>query len=85
MRTGQTERLGIGLAGKKSGPVLEIRDLSVSYQVNDALSLVVGGENIFNVYPKQQDPGNTDTGGVWDAVQMGFSGAFYFARVSVKI
>ena len=32
MRTGQTERLDIGLAGTTAGPVLEIRDLSVSYQ-----------------------------------------------------
>ena len=32
MRTGQTERLDIGLAGSTVGPVLEIRDLSVSYQ-----------------------------------------------------
>ena len=32
MRTGQTDRLDIGPAGRTSGPVLEIRDLSVSYQ-----------------------------------------------------
>jgi len=32
VRTGQTERLDIGLADKTTGPVLEIRDLSVSYQ-----------------------------------------------------
>jgi len=32
VRTGQTERLDTGLAGRTSGPVLEIRDLSVSYQ-----------------------------------------------------
>ncbi len=32
MRTGQTERLDLGVAGKTTGPVLEIRDLSVSYQ-----------------------------------------------------
>jgi peptide/nickel transport system ATP-binding protein len=32
VRTGQTERLGIDLADVTTGPVLEVRDLSVSYQ-----------------------------------------------------
>jgi len=32
VRTGQTDRLDIGPAGKWTGPVLEVRDLSVSYQ-----------------------------------------------------
>ena len=30
--------------------------------------------DIFDVYPTQQDT-ETETGGLWDAVQMGFSGA----------
>jgi peptide/nickel transport system ATP-binding protein len=32
VRTGETERLDFGPAGQTTGPVLEIRDLSVSYQ-----------------------------------------------------
>jgi iron complex outermembrane receptor protein len=37
---------------------------------------------LFNIYPDQQDEqGNTEAGGYWDAVQMGFNGAYYYARL----
>jgi iron complex outermembrane recepter protein len=42
--------------------------------------LSVGGNNIFNIYPDQQDD-CVETGGYWDAVQMSFSGAYYYARL----
>ena len=58
-------------------------DLAVGVQFNPNLNLTVGAANIANVYP---DPQNTDTetGGTWDAVQMGFSGALYFAKLGFK-
>ncbi len=59
-------------------------DVSLSYQLSDNTSFTVGGNNIFNRYPTQQDT-ETETGGLWDAVQMGFSGAFYFARLNFKL
>jgi iron complex outermembrane recepter protein len=59
-------------------------DLSVGYRMSDRLRITIGSANLFNVYPTQQDT-ETESGGVWDAVQMGFSGAFYFARLSVKL
>lgn len=59
-------------------------DLSVSYRITNRSRLVIGAANLFNVYPAQQDT-ETETGGTWDAVQMGFSGTFYFARVSLKM
>ena len=31
------------------------------------------------------DGTETETGGLWDAVQMGSSGAFYFARLRVRM
>ena len=58
-------------------------DLSLGYRLSRNISVTVGGANIFNRYPTQQDT-ETETGGLWDAVQMGFSGAFYFARMGVK-
>ena len=58
-------------------------DLSVGYSLKH-FTFTIGGVNILNVYPDKNDPGLTESGGIWDAVQMGFSGAFYFARVGFK-
>ncbi|WP_298540586.1 TonB-dependent receptor [uncultured Aquimarina sp.] len=55
-------------------------DLTVGYKLTDQLKLTIGGNNITNEYPDQQDD-LTEAGGYWDAVQMGFSGAFYYARL----
>jgi iron complex outermembrane receptor protein len=59
-------------------------DFSLGYQLANGAHLTLGAANLFNVYPTQQDT-ETETGGTWDAVQMGFSGAFYFARLSVRM
>ncbi len=59
-------------------------DASATYRLSRNLSFTVGGDNLFNRYPTQQDT-ETETGGLWDAVQMGFAGAFYYARLSFKI
>ncbi|WP_268846013.1 TonB-dependent receptor [Flavobacterium aestivum] len=59
-----------------------ITDLTVGYQITKELKLTVGSNNLFNVYPdKQDETGNTEAGGYWDAVQMGFNGAYYYARL----
>jgi iron complex outermembrane recepter protein len=57
-------------------------DASVSYRLSRTAGLTLGGTNLLNRYPTQQDT-ETETGGLWDAVQMGTSGAFYFLRVNV--
>jgi iron complex outermembrane receptor protein len=59
-------------------------DLSLGLRLDEALHLTVGGSNLFDVYPTQQDT-ETETGGMWDAVQMGFSGRFYFARLGFRL
>jgi len=59
-------------------------DVSAGYRVSNDARISIGAANVFNVYPTQQDT-ETETGGTWDAVQMGFSGAFYFARLSVRL
>jgi iron complex outermembrane receptor protein len=48
------------------------------------ISKISFGVNILNTYPDKMDPGLTESGGIWDSVQMGFSGAFYFAKVGLK-
>ncbi|MCE9686640.1 TonB-dependent receptor [Shewanella sp. AS16] len=59
-------------------------DLSFSYRLNDNLSFTVGGSNLFDVYPDKQDPDETETGGLYESVQMGFNGAYYYARASLS-
>ena len=56
-------------------------DLNLGFDLNDNLTLNVGGNNIFNVYPDQQDDW-TEGGGYWDSVQMGFGGAYYYTRLN---
>jgi iron complex outermembrane recepter protein len=58
-------------------------DLSAGYNLRN-FTFTLGGVNILNTYPTKHDPGLTESGGIWDAVQMGFSGAYYFAKVGFK-
>jgi iron complex outermembrane receptor protein len=59
-------------------------DVNVTYNVTPSLSLTVGSNNLFNVYPTPQFDGWTDQGGMSDSVQMGADGAYYFGRIGFK-
>ncbi len=59
-------------------------DLSFSYQVSKRFGLTIGGANILDVYPDHQDAGLTETGGMWEAVQMGHGGSFFFGKLGIK-
>ncbi|QYA26562.1 TonB-dependent receptor [Gramella sp. MT6] len=61
-----------------------VTDLNFGFKLNDALKLNVGSNNLFNVYPDQQDDW-TEAGGYWDAVQMGFGGAYYYAKLNINL
>lgn len=58
-------------------------DASFTWRIAPFASLTLGGANLFDAYPSQQDT-ETETGGLWDAVQMGSSGAFYFLRLNIR-
>jgi iron complex outermembrane recepter protein len=58
-------------------------DLSLSYKFNN-IRLTLGGNNILNVYPDAHNPALTETGGIWDPVQMGFAGSFFYTKVGFK-
>jgi iron complex outermembrane receptor protein len=58
-----------------------VTDLNLGFKLSNSLKLNVGSNNLFNVYPDQQDDW-TEAGGYWDSVQMGFSGAYYYARLN---
>ena len=59
-------------------------DAAFTVRLSGNLSFTLGGNNLLNRYPSQQDT-ETETGGLWDAVQMGFAGAFYYGRLSFKL
>jgi len=58
-----------------------VTDLNFGFVISKSLKLNVGANNLFNVYPDQQDDW-TEGGGYWDSVQMGFGGAFYYSRLN---
>lgn len=59
-------------------------DFSVGYGLTKNISLTVGASNLFNVHPDAINPAITESGGAYEAVQMGYNGAFYFARLGFK-
>jgi iron complex outermembrane receptor protein len=59
-------------------------DLSLTWAFTDRTKLTVGGTNIFNVKPTEQDANETDNGFKYESVQFGLNGAAYFARLYHK-
>lgn len=59
-------------------------DASVGYDITSNMHLTVGAANLLNTYPDPTDPYETETGGAWDAVQMGFGGTFLFTKLGFK-
>lgn len=65
-------------------------DLFASYRINETISVFAGVDNIFNVHPdlgaiqgaKDWTAFDTQSGGPWDAVQMGENGRRYFLRLA---
>jgi iron complex outermembrane receptor protein len=60
-----------------------VTDLNLGFELSDAVKLHIGSNNLFNIYPDQQDD-FSEGGGYWDAVQMGFGGAFYYAKLNLN-
>ena len=59
-----------------------VLDLTATAKLSNNLNFTLGLNNIFNEYPTQQSAfDDTDSSAYWDAVQMGFAGSFYYARV----
>jgi len=61
-------------------------DATASYQLTDEATLSVGANNLFDNFPDDQIFGNSFFG-VFDfaPVQQGFNGAFYFARLNLRL
>lgn len=72
------------LPGQRYAPKTTL-DLRLSYAITDRFEIVAGGANVFDTYPTRQDPNETENGGLWENVQMGFNGAQYFARLRYRV
>ncbi len=59
-------------------------DLHFSYQLTPSINLQFGVNNLFNVYPTKQNE-HTDSGGLWDATQMGTNGSFYYTKFNLNL
>ena len=73
----------VDYAGFDNGYNTRIKtDLTLGDKMTNHLKLTLGSNNLFNAYPtKQDESGNTEAGRYLDAVQMGFNGAYYYARL----
>lgn len=63
-------------------------DLSFGFRLSDHIHWVVGTRNLFNRYPTLHGAavhdGNTESGGIFDPVQMGFAGRQLFTSLNFK-
>jgi iron complex outermembrane receptor protein len=59
-------------------------DIHFSYQISTLVNLQLGANNLLNIYPTKQHS-YTDSGGLWDATQMGTNGSFYYTKFSLKL
>jgi len=59
-------------------------DLSLSYALGAKLRATVGVNNLTDQLPTFQDS-ETETGGMYDAVQMGTMGRFFFGRITYSL
>ena len=74
---------GFGFADQGFTPEFTV-DLGVTYKVSDAISLTVGGNNIFNEYPELIRY-ELRTFLLFGNYQQGSAGANYFARVTFTL
>jgi iron complex outermembrane recepter protein len=66
-------------------------DLYLSYKINKNFTWILGADNIFNVHPdlsatagaKNASWGDSESGGPFDAVQMGYNGTRIFTKVAI--
>ena len=59
-------------------------DLHFGYKLNEVTNLQFGANNLLNIYPTKQND-FTDSGGVWDATQMGINGSFYYTKLNLNL
>jgi iron complex outermembrane receptor protein len=56
-------------------------DVHFGLDLRHNVGLVVGGTNVLDVQPTEQDPNETENGARWENIQMGINGAAYYVRL----
>ena len=59
-------------------------DVTLGYQLSKNFTLSLGASNLMNVHPSTSDALNSESGGIYEPVQMGFNGTYYFTKLAVK-
>jgi iron complex outermembrane receptor protein len=83
---GEVTRNGFpfGIEQKHSGKF--VTDLTVAYKITPKIQFVIGANNLFDKFPDKQVYENSYYGVFkYAPVQMGTTGAYYFARVSYRL
>jgi iron complex outermembrane receptor protein len=57
----------------------------LTFRLAGDLQLTIGGLNILDEQPTEQDPYETENGALWENVQMGINGAAYYTRLSFRL
>lgn len=60
-------------------------DVHVGFRIAENLQWTIGGMNIFDAQPTEQDPFETENGALWENVQMGINGAAYYTRLIYRV
>ena len=72
-----------GVVQVHSGKV--VTDATIGYDITKHVNLTIGANNLFNIYPDKQAYENSYYGVFQYApVQMGVTGAYYFARLNLN-
>lgn len=59
-------------------------DIHFKYQLFSFLNYQLGINNLFNTYPTIQG-NHVDSGGLWDATQMGTNGTFFYTKIHFQL
>jgi iron complex outermembrane receptor protein len=84
-RYGQYTEASNVASGDRNFGAKVITDLEVGYDLSRAVSLAVGANNLFDVYPDKNGVVAADGSGLYgNFAPFGLSGGFYYARLGVK-
>jgi iron complex outermembrane recepter protein len=80
--------LGVVVADEANYNTKITTDIFISYKLSKSINVFIGVDNVFNIHPDltlnplaKTAPSYNETGGPWDAVQMGYNGRKLFSKL----